>query len=54
MSDASAASSLEQLLADGKVEAALLLKGDYTAEELELARRAFEAGFKLGKESRES
>jgi hypothetical protein len=43
--------TLEELLRDGKVETALILRGDYTPRELELIRRAFEAGVKLGKEA---
>ncbi len=54
MGERAAAPTLEQLLDAKQVEAALILKGDFTEKELELVRRAFDAGYKLGKEHRES
>ena len=36
--------TLEKLLAAGEVRSALILKGDYTPAERELARKAWEAG----------
>ena len=41
--------ALEQLLEANEVEAALLLKGDFTPGEIEVARQAFQKGLELGK-----
>jgi hypothetical protein len=46
--------TLEDLLEAGEVECALIVKGDYTPQELELIRAAFGEGVKLGKQSAEA
>lgn len=43
--------TLEELLDAGLVESALLLKGDFTADELELIRQAYEFGCVAGKQA---
>jgi hypothetical protein len=48
VTDGGTGSRLEDLLERGEVQAALILKGDYTDREKELIRDAWDKGLRIG------